>query len=126
MPPSTAPPSPTVTCSTRTSPLIVPSTWISPPPEMSPSSTMSPPIIDEPFGGRGAGRAGSGVGAAMVGAGDGAAVGCGVGVAPGVAGVVGCGVLEFGLLNIVTGLYEAEGVFGAAVNPHFVVQVRAG
>ncbi len=83
-------------------------------------------MIDEPFGGRGAGRAGSGVGAAMVGAGVGAAVGCGVGVAPGVAGVPGCGVLEFGLLNIVTGLYEAEGVFGAAVNPHFVVQVRAG
>jgi hypothetical protein len=84
-------------------------------------------MIDEPFGGRGAGRAGSGVAAATLGAGCGAAVGCGAGVAPGVAGVAGCGVLEFGLLNIVfTGLYEAEGVFGAAVDPHFVVQVRAG
>src|ERR1700723_2033234 len=121
MPPSTAPPSPTVTCSMRTSPLMVPSTWISPPPEMSPSSTMSPPMIDEPFGGRGAGRAGSGADAVVAGAAWGVAVaaGCGDGdvdgdvAAPGVVGVVGCGVLEFGLLNIVTGLYEAEGVFGA-------------
>lgn len=83
-------------------------------------------MIDEPFGGRGAGRAGSGAAVLTLGAGDGVAVGCGVGVAPGVVGVAGCGVLEFGLLNIVTGLYEAEGVFGAAVDPHFVVQVRAG
>src|SRR5580698_1174452 len=108
MPPSTVPPSPTVTCSTRMSPLIVPSTWISPPPEMSPSSSMSPPMIDEPFGGRGAGA------------------GVGAGVAPGVAGVAGCGVLEPVLLNIVAGLYEAEWVLGAAVDPHFIVQVRAG
>src|ERR1700722_13940216 len=120
MPPSMTPPSPTVTCSTRTSPLMVPSTWISPPPEISPSSTMSPPMIDEPFGGRGAGRAGSGAAVDTVGAACGAAVGCGDGVAPGVAGAPGCGVLEFGLLNIITGLYEAEGVFGAAVDPHFV------
>src|SRR5580658_9167536 len=105
MPPSTAPPSPTVTCSTRTSPLIVPSTWISPPPEISPSSTMSPPMIEEPFGGRGAGRAGSGAAVTVVGEADGVVVICGEGVAPGVAGVAGCGVLEFGLLNIVTGLY---------------------
>jgi hypothetical protein len=83
-------------------------------------------MIDEPFGGRGAGRAGSGVAAATLGAGCGVAVACGAGVAPGVAGVAGCGVLEFGLLNIVTGLYEAEGILGAAVDPHFVVQVRAG
>jgi hypothetical protein len=81
---------------------------------------------EEPFTGRGAGLAGSGVtGAVLTGAGGVLAAACGAGVAPGVAGVVGCGVLEF-LLNIVTGLYEAEGVFGAAVNPHFVVQVRAG
>ena len=83
-------------------------------------------MIDEPFGGRGAGRAGSGAVVLMVGAVEAVGVGCGAGVAPGVAGVPGCGVLEFGLLNIVTGLYEAEGVFGAAVDPHFVVQVRAG
>ena len=85
-------------------------------------------MIDEPFGGRATGRAGCS-GAEGMGAGAaawGVAAGCGAGVAPGVVGVVGCGVLEFGLLNIVTGLYEAEGVFGAAVNPHFVVQVRAG
>lgn len=82
-------------------------------------------MIDEPFGGRGAGRAVS-VAAVRVGAACGVLAGCSAGVAPGVAGVAGCGVLEFDLLNIVTGLYEAEGVFGAAVNPHFVVQVRAG
>lgn len=83
-------------------------------------------MIDEPFGGRGAGRAGSGADEAIVGAGCGVTAGCGAGAAPGVAGAPGCGVLEFGLLNIITGLYEAEGVFGAAVDPHFVVQVRAG
>ena len=86
-------------------------------------------MIDEPLGRRGAGvRAGSGAAAAVAGAACGVLVGCdaGAGVAPGVVGVVGCGVLEFDLLNIVTGLYEAEGVFGAAVDPHFVVQVRAG
>ena len=83
-------------------------------------------MIEEPFGGRGAGRAGSGAAVTVVGEADGVVVICGEGVAPGVAGVAGCGVLEFGLLNIVTGLYEAEGVFGAAVDPHFVVQVRAG
>jgi len=80
-------------------------------------------MIDEPFGGRGAGRAGSGA-AALAGAACGVLAGCGV--APGVVGVVGCGVLEFVLLNIVAGLYKTEGVFGAAVDPHFVVQVRAG
>ena len=84
-------------------------------------------MIDEPLGRRGAGvRAGSGAAAAVTGATCGVLVGCGVGVGPGVAGVVGCGVLEFDLLNIFTGLYEAEGVFWAAVDPHFVVQVRAG
>ena len=84
-------------------------------------------MIDEPLGRRGAGvRAGSGAAAAVAGATCGVLAGCGAGVGPGVAGVVGCGVLEFDLLNIVTGLYEAEGVFGAAVDPHFVVQVRAG
>jgi len=83
-------------------------------------------MIDEPFGGRGAGRAGSSAEAIGAGAAAwGVTAGCGAGVAPGVVGVVG-GVLEFGLLNIVTGLYKAEGVFGAAVDPHFVVQVRAG
>src|SRR5579871_5635606 len=112
MPPSTTPPSPTVTCSTRMSPLTVPSTWISPPPEMSPSSTMSAPMVDEPFGGRAATRGGSGaaMGAAALGAGAG--VGCGAADGGVVAPGVGCGVLELFLLNIVAGLYETEGVFG--------------
>lgn len=85
-------------------------------------------MIDEPFGGRGAGRTGSGGVAVMVGAAVWGVVDadCGVGVAPGVPGVVGgTGVLEL-LLNIITGLYEAERVFGTAVHPRFVVQVRAG
>jgi len=84
-------------------------------------------MIDEPLGRRGAARAGSG--AADAGLAEpvwGVLAGCGVGAALGVAGAPGCGVLEFCLLNIITGLYEAEGVFGAAVDPHFVVQVRAG
>lgn len=82
-------------------------------------------MIEEPFGGRGAGRTVS-VDAATAGAACGVFAGCGAGVVPGVGGMAGCGVLEFDLLNIVTGLYEAEGVFGAAVDPHFIVQVRAG
>ena len=83
-------------------------------------------MIDEPFGGRGAGRAGSGAAVVTVGAACGVAVVCGEGVTPGVAGAPGCGVLEFGLLNIITGLYEAERVFGPAIHPRFVVQVVAG
>ena len=83
-------------------------------------------MIDEPFGGRATGRTGSGAEAMGAGAAWGVAAGCGAGAAPGVVGVVDCGVLEFVVLNIVTGLYEAEGVFRAAVDPHFVVQVRAG
>jgi len=82
-------------------------------------------MIEEPFGRRGAGRGGSGA-AALVGAACGVLAGCGAGVALGVVGVPGCGVLEFGLLNIITGLYEAERVFRAAIHPRFVVQVVAG
>src|SRR5580704_807066 len=121
MPPSTWPPSPTVTCSTRTSPFTVPSIWISPPPEILPSSTMSAAIREVTLGPRaGAGRAE----VSSVGAGAGAAAaGCGAaGVAAGWPPV---GVLV-GLLNIIAGLYETEGVLGAAVDPHFIVQVRAG
>src|ERR1700744_5027006 len=121
MPPSTTPVSPTVTCSTRTSPLMVPSTWISPPPEMSPSNTMSAPMLDVPFWGLGAGaeRGGSVCGADDIcGAGCGPDWGAGVGV-----GCPGCGWLEFGLLNIVAGLHETEWVLGSAVHPHFVVQM---
>ena len=86
-------------------------------------------MIEEPLGGRGAGRAVSGA-AALTGATGGVLADCGAGcgavVAPGDAGVAGCGVLEFGLLNIVAGLYESQGVLGTAVHPHLVVQVRAG
>src|SRR5580692_6096421 len=63
------------------------------------------------------GRGASGTGAAATGA---APAGCGV------AGVFGWGVLEVGLLNIIAGLYETEGVLSGAVDPHFIVQVRAG
>src|SRR5579871_5159809 len=108
MPPSTVPPSPTVTFSTRTSPLIVPSIWTSPPPVMLPSRVMSLAISDASFWARGAiaaDRAASGVagaGSTLVGAG-----------APGVGGV---GLFEV-LLNIVAGPYEAEGILSAAVDP---------
>jgi hypothetical protein len=77
-------------------------------------------MVETPFCERGAGRGGSGAGAAAAcGAGWGAGALCGW-------GEEGWGVLELDLLNIVAGLYEAEGVLRAAVDPHFVVQVRAG
>src|SRR5580658_176971 len=116
MPPSTTPPSPTVTCSMRTSPLILPSTWISPPPEMSPSITMSAPMIDGALGARGAAwriDSDDGAGAAL-GAVEGAVVWGVEGVAEPVGVEPGWGVLELGLLNIVAGLYETEGVLGTA------------
>src|SRR5262249_44310125 len=121
MPPSTAPPSPTVTCSTFTSPLMTPSIWISPPPEMSPSNVMSAPISEAPRCGRTADRGASA--RAASGAAAPCVAGCGV---EGVAGAApGCWGLEPGLLNIVAGLYETEGVLGAAVHPHLVVKVGA-
>src|ERR1700677_2460692 len=117
MPPSTWPPSPTVTCSTRTSPLTLPSIWSSPPLETLPSGVISAPMTEEPLpeAGRGADRGGSECDAGAVAG----AAGCGVGAGVG-HGWLGCGVLEFGLLNIVAGLYEAHGVLGTSVDPHFV------
>src|SRR5260221_11202060 len=121
MPPSTWPQSPTVTRSTRTSPLITPSTWISPPPEMLPSSVISLAISEASFWPR---RPGVGVADAE---GEGAAGRGSLGTAgaSGFAGGAGPGGgLVVVLLNLIAGLHKAHGGLGAAIHPRLGVARR--
>src|SRR5471030_1286783 len=101
-----------VTRSQRTSPLMAPSTCSSPPPVMLSSRVMSAAISEAAFCARCWGVRSAGSPVCVIGSGFWGAGGAGGGL--------------FGLLNIVAGLHETQWVLGAAVHPHFIVQMIAG